>query len=392
MSRFKVLYCIGSLCTPGGTERVLSSKASIFADKYGIEVHICTISTNKNRFYKFSEKIIFHNLSAVYNCKSYPKVPFLRNYLIKKDLYNAYEELIKKISPNVVIVMERGTDDFYIPNICHKLNIPVAREFHFAKAAVYSRAKIMGSMLTRWNYISKYKRIFHAFDNYDYMLLLTEQDQREGDYKTKTIVIPNIVPPLVDQDQVANVNQSKKFISVGSMNDQRKGFDSIIKAWATIASKYKDWTFEIWGQGPYEPILRKLIVNLGVEQSVKLCGSTNDIASKYCDSAFYISGAIAEGLPMVLIEAMSCGLPCVAYDCPTGPSDIISDGVDGILVPLYDLKGLATGIEKEIIDTNLRLQQSINARKKSMQFTENVIIPKWLDFFRMFGYKNNRRE
>lgn len=392
MNRFKVLYCIGSLCTPGGTERVLSSKASIFADKYGIEIHICTISINTSHFYKFSKNIIFHNLSSVYTHKTYPNIPMLKAYLIKRDLYKAYENLIKQISPNVVIVLERGTDDFYIPNICHKLNIPVAREFHFAKAAVYSRAEIMDSVLTKWSYILNYKRIFNAFDNYDYMLLLTEKDQREGNYKAKTVVIPNIVPPLVDKEHLADVCKKKKFISVGSMNDKRKGFDSIIKAWSTIAHKYSDWTFEIWGKGPYEPVLRDLIEKLGLEQTVKLCGTTNDVASKYCESAFYVSGAVAEGLPMVLIEAMSCGLPCVAYDCPTGPSDIIEDGKDGILVPLHDLKGLAEGIEKEITDIEMRLQQSYNARKKSMQFTENIIVPKWLDFFSIFGYKVDRNE
>ena len=388
MSNLKVLYCIGSLCTPGGTERVLSSKASIFADKYGIEVHICTISVDTHRFYKFSDNIHFHNLSSVYTCKTYPKVPLLSSYLIKRDLYNAYEALIKQISPNVVIVMERGTDDFYIPNICHKLHVPVAREFHFAKAAVYSRAKIMDSKLAKWKYIFNYKKIFNSFDNYDYMILLTEKEQREGNYKTKTVVIPNIVPSLVEEERIANVKKSKKIISVGSMNDRRKGFDSIIKAWATIASNYTDWSFEIWGNGPYEETLKRLIADLGVEQSVKLCGNTNDVVSKYCESAFYVSGSVAEGLPLVMIEAMNCGLPCVAFDCPTGPSDIITNGIDGILVPLHDLKGLTEAMEKEIRDSEMRLQHSYNARKKSMQFTEEVIIPKWLNFFRMFGYPN----
>lgn len=387
MNKFKVLYCIGSLNTPGGTERVLSSKSSIFADKCGIEVHICTIGTDTNRFYTFSNNINFHNLSSSYSKKSYPHVPLLRGYLMKKDLYRAYEDLIKQISPQVVIVMERGTDDFYIPNICHKLNIPVAREFHFAKAAVYSRASIMNSRLTKWRYIFDYKKIFRAFDNYDYMLLLTEKDQREGKYKAKTVVIPNIVPPLVEADMVSDVRSSKKFISVGSMNDRRKGFDSIIKAWAPLSSKYPEWTLEIWGKGPYEPKLRELIQTLGVERSVKLCGTTNDVASKYREAAFCVSGAVAEGLPMVLIEAMSCGLPCVAYDCPTGPSDIITNGQDGILVPLHDLNSLTQAIEQEISNLELRAEQARNARIKSDQFTERVIIPKWLDFFEKFGYK-----
>ena len=389
MKKFKVLYCIGALSTPGGTERVLSTKASIFADKYNIEVHIATISTNTNRFYHFSNNIIFHDLSYSYSGKSYLTIPIIKNYLIKKDIYSEYEKLIKDIKPNIVIVMERGTDDFYIPNICHKLDVPVAREFHFAKEAVYSRAKIMDSMLSRLRYLLNYKRIFRAFDNYDYMLLLTEKDQREGNYKTKTIVIPNIVIPLVEENDIADVKNNKTFISVGSMNDRRKGFDSIIKAWATISTKYPDWKFEIWGSGPYASSLNKLITEMGVDESVKLCGTTNNISEKLQKSAFYVSGAVAEGLPMVLIEAMSCGLPCIAYDCPTGPSDIITDGKDGILVPLNNLEGLINSIENEINNVEMRVKQGICAREKSKLFTEEIIIPKWLEFFKKFGYQVN---
>lgn len=386
MKRFKVLYCIGSLSTPGGTERVLSSKASIFADKYNIEVHIATISRDTSRFYNFSDNIVFHNLSDSYTNKSYLRVPLVKSYCIKRDLYRAYERLIKEISPNIVIVMERGTDDFYIPNICHKLRIPVAREFHFAKEAVYSRAKVMESVLSRFFYLLQYKRIFYAFDNYDYMLLLTEKDQREGGYKAKTVVIPNIVPPLVSENALADVRNNKTIISVGSMNDRRKGFDSIIKAWSIVSNKYPDWNIEFWGNGPHFSSLERMIKDLGLT-SVKLCGTTSNISEKLQNAAFYVSGAVAEGLPMVLIEAMSCGLPCVAYDCPTGPSDIITNGKDGILVPLNDLQGLVSGIECEINDVEKRVKQGLCAREKSKEFSEEVIIPKWLDFFRNFGYQ-----
>ena len=387
MKKFKVLYCIGSLSTPGGTERVLSTKASIFAEKHNIEVHIATISTDTSLFYEFSDKIFFHNLSYSYINKFYLKIPIVRSFFIKKDLYREYERLIKSISPNIVIVMERGTDDFYIPNICHKLKIPVAREFHFAKEAVYSRAKIMDSILIKLGYILNYKRIFRAFDNYDYMLLLTEKDQREGGYKARTVVIPNIVPPLISEKTLADVRNNRTIISVGSMNDRRKGFDSIIKAWSLVSNKYPDWNIEIWGTGPHFSSLEKMISDLRLT-SVKLCGTTSNISAKLQNAAFYVSGSVAEGLPMVLIEAMSCGLPCVAYVCPTGPSDIITDGKDGILVPLNDLQGLVAGIEYEINEAEKRLEQGLCAREKSKEFSEEVIIPKWLDFFKNFGYQN----
>ena len=111
--QFTVLYCIGTLSAQGGTERMLSSKASTFAEKHNIQVHIVTIGADTSRFYKFSDDIIFHSLYQSDTDKSFPKVPILSNYLIKKDLYQRYEKLIKKIKPNIVIVLASGTDDLY---------------------------------------------------------------------------------------------------------------------------------------------------------------------------------------------------------------------------------------------------------------------------------------
>lgn len=385
--KFTVLYCIGTLSGQGGTERILSTKASIFADKYDIDVHICTIGKDTSRYYDFSRKVNFHNLYSPKTHELGHKIPVWGNLYIKKQLYKEYEKLIRKFSPDIVIVLASGTDDFYIPNICHKLGIPVAREFHCSKGAVYSMAKLIKSRLGRLRYFLQKRRNFHAFNNYDYLLLLTVKDQIEGKYGTNSIVIPNFVPDVVSEDMVADVRKSKTFISVGSMRDGGKGFDTIIKAWATISKKYPDWKFEIYGDGPYKERLLCLVEELNVVDSVKLCGTTKDIASKYKASAFFVFASIGEGLPMVLIEAMRYGLPCVSYDCQAGPSDIITDGKDGILVPMDDFEGLIRGIEMEINDVEMRAGHAQQARLKSLKFSEESIMPQWIEFFQNFGYR-----
>ena len=385
--QFTVLYCIGTLSAQGGTERMLSSKASTFAEKYNIQVHIVTIGADTSRFYKFSDDIIFHSLYQSDTDKSFPKVPILSNYLIKKDLYQRYEKLIKKIKPNIVIVLASGTDDFYIPKICRKLSIPVAREFHCSKGAVYAMANLIPSWPSRcWYFIQKW-RVFKAFDKYDYLLLLTKKDQANGNYKTKSVVIPNFVPDVVSENMLADVINNRIFISAGSMRDGGKGFDTIIKAWSKIHHKYPNWSFEIYGDGPYRKVLERLIDELNVSTSVKLCGVTNDMPSKYRKSAFFVFASIGEGLPMVLIEAMRYGLPCVSLDCQAGPSDIITDGEDGFLVRMNDVEGLTKCIETEISSTELRIEQAKCARLKSMKFSEEEVIPQWLTFFGEFGYK-----
>lgn len=381
MKKKVILYSIGSLRNnAGGVERVLSTKTKIFAEQLNYEIHIATNDYKHEAAYNFSNRIKIHNLGSP-NLRSPKNIVyrFLSNHRIKNNLYKRYLDLIVSIKPDVVIVLERGTDDFYLPKICKKLGIPICREFHFAKKAVYERAKLM----TRWvrfKYLLAYKRIFHVFNHYDYLVLLTQKDQREGGYKTNTIVIPNVVE-LESAAKKPNY-ESKNVISVGSMHDNRKGFDTIIRIWSKVVKQYPEWTLHICGDGAEKTNLIQLTKNLGINKNVIFHGNVTNIWDYYLNSSFYISAAVAEGLPMVLIEAMNAGLPCVAYDCPTGPSDIISDGESGILVPLSDTEKLEAAIIKYIENPDLLRAHGKNAKKEVQKYAPERIIPLWDKFFK----------
>lgn len=382
MKKLVILYSIGSLRNnAGGVERVLSTKTKFFTEKLNYDIHIATNDSEHKAAYNFSDKIKIHNLGS-------PRDPrgahnaigrLISNWKIKKDLYKRYRDLITSIRPDVVIVLERGTDDFYLPKICKQLGIPVCREFHFAKNAVYERANLMTKWV-RFKYLFTYRRIFHAFNNYDYLVLLTQKDQREGGYKTNTIVIPNVVE-LESDEKMPNYD-SKNVISIGSMHDNRKGFDTIIKIWSKVVKQYPEWTLHICGDGSEKTNLIQLTKNLGITKNVIFHGNVANILDYYLNSSFYISAAVAEGLPMVLIEAMNAGLPCVAYDCPTGPSDIISDGESGILVPLGDTEKLESAIFKYIENPDLVHAHGENAKIEIRKFAPERIIPLWDEFFK----------
>ena len=381
--KFKILYCTGSIASKGGVERVLSTKTFLFAEKYDIDVHISTLD-GKDPAYSFSGKIKFHNVTPQKIIRY--KIPLLTNYLIKKDLYNNYKHLIRDISPNVVIVLERGTDDFYLPHICHDLNIPIVREFHFAQRAVYEYSKLMPP-LKQFFYRLNYKRIFSAFNNYDWLVLLTKKDQSESNYKCKTIVIPNIV---IRNDNSKNSSLNNNIaISVGSMHDQRKGFLELIKIWEEIKNSHPEWSLHIYGGGSIESELKQYVCEHNLSDYIKVCGVCNNIESKYAESSVFLAASIAEGLPMVLIEAMSQGVPCLSYDTPTGPSDIITDGIDGKIIPYRDKEQFKQEL-LNIMDNPQILRAWGNAAViKSHRFSEDVIIPQWLNFFKNFGYNGN---
>lgn len=375
---FTILYCIGSLSTKGGTERVLSTITKFFVEQEGMNIHIATNDICEQTAYKFSSSIMIHSMGDTVSLPCI-RIPIVTNWIYKKLFYKQYEKLMQEISPDLVIVLERGTDDFYIPTICHRLGIPVAREFHFAKAAVYERSKLMG-LFERIKYLFDYSRIFSAFDNYDYMLLLTKKDQIEGKYSNKTVVIPNVVQ-LRDVSIIPNY-YSKSVISVGSMYDKRKGFDQLVEIWLDIIKLYPDWKLNIYGDGKERENIQRMIDDNSLSSSIILHGAVDDIDSAYLNSSFYVSASIAEGLPMVLIEAMNYGLPCIAYDCPTGPSDIITDGVDGSLVKLYDKVALKQAILNYIRDIEMVKEMGANAKMKAKKFSPENIIPLWISFFK----------
>lgn len=139
-------------------------------------------------------------------------------------------------------------------------------------------------LFERIKYLFDYSRIFSAFDNYDYMLLLTKKDQIEGKYSNKTVVIPNVVQ-LRDVSIIPNY-YSKSVISVGSMYDKRKGFDQLVEIWLDIIKLYPDWKLNIYGDGKERENIQRMIDDNSLSSSIILHGAVDDIDSAYLNSSF----------------------------------------------------------------------------------------------------------
>ena len=179
-------------------------------------------------------------------------------------------------------------------------------------------------------------------------------------------------------------------IAVGRLSAP-KNFSSLIRAFRSVADYYPDWILEIYGEGNERIILQKQITSLHLENNVYLCGKTLDVQSNMCSSSIFVLSSIFEGLPLVMLEAMSCGLPVVSYDCPCGPKDIITDGTDGFLVPTDDEQMLAEKICYLIENPNIRTQMGAAALKKSENYHIDKIIPMWMGLFkRLIAEKRNK--
>ncbi|PKV50975.1 glycosyltransferase involved in cell wall biosynthesis [Aquimarina sp. MAR_2010_214] len=374
--KMKIAYCIGSLAKPGGTERVLASKVNYMVDKLGYDVHILIIDQHRAPLcYDFSPNIHIHdmNTSSLQKGKTIPGLTYWMNVFRIRKLY---DQKFKEIKPDVILAVERGYHDYVIPYISP--GIPKVREFHFSKGAVRLRAKLMKSFKTRIRYKILYAMLYKQFKKYNRLVLLTQGDQDAENYGNNTIVVENMIEAYPKTSSLLN---EKKVISIGSMNDDRKGFDKQIKIWKTIVKSFPDWTLDIYGDGIRFSHYKKMIEEEQLQNKVILHGRSNEIPQKLKESSIFIMTSEAEGLPMVLIEAMSSGLPCVSYDCPTGPSDIIKDGEDGYLIKLNDESSFKEKLQELMANEKLRKEMGTKARKNAKRYLPENIMPKWEKLF-----------
>ncbi|MEV4008328.1 glycosyltransferase [Actinomadura sp. NPDC049753] len=156
-----------------------------------------------------------------------------------------------------------------------------------------------------------------------------------------------------------------------------KGFDVLLRAFAPIAAEHPDWTLRVFGGGPRRDRLRALIDDLGLGGRAELRPRTRDLHAEMERAAVYALSSRREGMPMVVIEAMGMGLAVVAFDCPTGPAEMIVHGRDGLLVPAGDAGALTAALREVIADSGLRDRLGEAALRSARAHHLDRIGPRW---------------
>ena len=160
-----------------------------------------------------------------------------------------------------------------------------------------------------------------------------------------------------------------------------KGYDRLIDAFAAVAPDHPEWTLKIFGHGPLQAQLEKQVERLGLTGRVFLPGLADDIESELRAASVFALSSIHEGLPVALAEAMACGLPSVAFDCAPGVREIVTDGVDGIVVPPRNVAALAEGLGRLMGDEDLRRRYGSAARENVRKFAPDAVLSQWEDVF-----------
>ena len=226
------------------------------------------------------------------------------------------------------------------------------------------------------------KSFGRLYPRLDAMVTLTEGDAQE--YRellgpaARVRTVPNAVPD-VGEVRAAHNPDTKVVVAAGRLAKQ-KGFDRLVSAWTQVARKHPDWRLDIFGHGD-DVSLQARIDKKQLASSITLRGFTTEPYQRFAESAIYAMSSRSEGFPMVLLEAMGCGLPLVSFDCPTGPADIIQDGRNGLLVPDGDIKGLAAALNRLIEDPPLRRRMGAAGAEMAKDYAPARIAARWENLF-----------
>lgn len=376
-----IAYCIPSLDHPGGMERVLTIKANYLADRLNYQVSIIITDDKGNKpFFPLSEKINVIQLDInIDSLWQYPIWKRLYLYMKKMKEYRRRLEIcLKRLQPDIIISLLRREINFLsdIKDGSVKMG-----EIHFGRYK-YREANFgfLPNFVNKWLTNRWMAQLDKKIKQLDRFVVLTHEDASNWKGLSNLTVIPN--PITIIQNKLSNCTQ-KRVIAVGRYTYQ-KGFDLLITAWKQVYDKHPDWELHIYGGGD-SSYYQQLANNLGLVQVIKCHGAVSNIIEKYQDSSIFVLSSRYEGLPLVLMEAMALGLPPVAFTCPCGPKDIITDDEDGILCENGNLLQLSQGICRLIEDDDLRKLMGQKAAKNIERYAIDNVMKQWIQLFDQYN-------
>jgi len=354
----KVCFVIPSL-QAGGMERVMSELCYYFVGKPNIEIHLILYSRNREIFYKIPDEIIVHKPKFKFNNKNrlfstLRTISFLRNK-------------IKDINPDSILSFGEYWNNFVLLAL-FGLKYPI---FVSDRSQPDKSLGVIHDKLRNWLYpratgiiaqTHKAKDIYYSFY-----------------YHPNISVIGNPIREISrDENQIDRKNI---VLSVGRLI-KSKHHDTLIRLFAQINKQ--DWKLVIVGYDHLKQKnmvrLKKLIKDLGVEDRVILAGKQRQIERFYLQSKIFAFTSSSEGFPNVIGEAMSSGIPVVSFDCVAGPSDMIEDGINGFLAPLFDYDQFREKLSLLMDNESLREQMGKNAEESIRKYAPDIIGERYYKF------------
>lgn len=354
-------------------ERIVISKANWFA-AHGHEVFIVTTEqAGRGNFFPLNENIARKDLDVMYSeTNGLSPIAKFRERTSRMKLHRKkLASFLFDVRPDITI-STFGNEVGFLPDI--KDGSKKIAEIHFGR---WFRMQLnrQGS----WKWIDRILswQDKKALSRYDKFVCLTKEDMANWRGGKNIAMIPNFI---TDMATVPASLSGKSMIAVGRLSYQ-KGYERLIAAWTIVHQRFPDWTLNIYGGGELLSELRQDISARHLDSVVTIHPPETDITARYLESSALILPSRYEGLPMVLLEAMACGLPLISYTCQCGPKDVIRNEHNGLLIPEGDVKALADAILRVIENPEFRYRLGINAWNESKNYLQDRIMPRWVKLF-----------
>ena len=376
----KIVFLHHANVCKGGIERMLAMKANLLVEQYGYDVVLLTYEQNDAPFpYPLSHNVRCVDLGA----RQYPAyrwpypMRFFKKLSLRRQLTEALRAFLKKESPDIVVCTDKDAHEInalYHAHSSEKLIIEAHTGLIDHQMQVQRTSRLYRKVVAEKDIV----RLKLSVSRFDALIALTPEDAKSWSPYIKTVSIPNCLPYRPHSPADLSV-EKKRVIAVGRL-DYQKGQDLLLQAWKRVEDTHPDWRLDIFGDGQEKAALNSQISNLNLK-TVTIHPSTTDIYTEYMKSDFLVCSSRWESFGLILIEAMSCGIPAVSFDCNNGPRSIIADGKDGLLVKNGDTDDLADKINYLIEHPDQRQQMGLAAYHNVARFSEEEVFKHYLSFY-----------
>lgn len=369
----RLLFIANILNPVGGLERTFIDKSNWLVAQ-GHEVMLMTyMQGHEHIYYPLDKRVQYVDLdSPLYRMYRVPLYARVWEYQkIRHTFRQRMSQVITSFKPDAISIAIPYTEDFISDMLRVAHGVRICIESHLASSFHLSNKPFTERL------IYKLFPPIKAYRKCDLLISLTQHDAESWRHRgvQNIKIIPNPVTQYVDQLPVVH-RKPGRIIAVGRMYKQKR-FDRLIAAFSLLAAKYPSLTLDIFGEGPLREDLQIQIDNLGLEDRIHLNEPTHDILTEYQRSQFFVLSSDYEGFGLVIIESMAYGTPVVATDCPYGPSEIIEDGVTGLLTKMTT-EDLSEKMEYMITHDEERREMGEQARQAAARYRLENVMPLWL--------------
>ncbi len=354
----KVCMLTFDLSSNGGVEKATIALANELCKTYQVVIASCIDADLDTSI--FDKEI---DSSICYGCLGLRQDRLSKMALSAKKLLPSF---IERYGIDILILQGHWVG--FLGTVCHLKNTKVIFFDHGAIANQWDDKK---ALVMRW--------IASRIANH--IVTLTERNRKDYIHtfrvsSHKVSVLTNWINEDAYKSPSYNAD-SRKIISAGRFTEE-KGFDLLVKAFSPVYKEHPDWHLDIYGDGEQRTVIEESIHANHLEEGVTLKGMVSDLNQRYAEYAFYVLPSHREGMPLVLLEAKYNRLPIISFDVVTGPSEIITDGKDGLLVEPESIKGLTLAIKRLIEDRELREKMSKASQDNVTKFSKSAIVHQWI--------------